>query len=159
GRLCSRRTARPNRSSNSSMPRCKPWSPIRRWPRSGRTRASTPSRKISSRCRPAAPSCIARSNAGAPSSATTTSRSASSEALARRLEHLFEPIPHIGGADALVVDLAVVVAALFAGEDFHRLLLRADGIEAFLRFAQRNLLIAVAVQHQERASDLLHDAI
>src|SRR5262249_39968914 len=52
-----------------------------------------------------------------------------------RLQHLLQPVPHIGRADALVVDLAVVIAAFIAGEDFHRLLFRADGVEAFLRLA------------------------
>src|SRR6186997_1316809 len=76
-----------------------------------------------------------------------------------RLQHLLEPVPHIGRADALVIDLAVVVAAFLAREDLHRLLLRADGVEAFLRFTQWNLLVSVAVQHQERTADLLHDAV
>src|SRR5262245_20693387 len=79
--------------------------------------------------------------------------------LLARLQHLLEPIPHIGRTDALVVDLAVVVAAFLAGEDLHCLLLRADGVEALLRFTQWNLLVAVAVQHQERAADLLHHAV
>src|SRR5581483_10161553 len=65
----------------------------------------------------------------------------------------------VGRADALVVDLAVMVAALLAGEDLHRLVLRADGIEALARLAQGNLLVAVAVQHQEGTRNLLHDAV
>src|SRR6202023_1168159 len=57
---------------------------------------------------------------------------------------------------ALVVDLAVVIAALLAGEELERLPVRADGIEALLRLGQRDLLVALAVQHQERTGDLLH---
>ena len=39
------------------------------------------------------------------------------------------------------------------------LVLGADGGEAFLRQRQRNLLVAGAVQQQERTGHLLHDAV
>ena len=44
-------------------------------------------------------------------------------------------------------------------EHLQRLLLRADRGEALLRDRQRNLLVARAVQQQERTLHLLHDAV
>src|ERR1700737_1775402 len=57
----------------------------------------------------------------------------------RRLQHLFEPVPHISRADALVVDLAVMIAALVAGEELECLLFGADRVEALLRLGERDL--------------------
>src|SRR5580698_6799224 len=68
--------------------------------------------------------------------------SATSAALTARLEHILEPIPHRRGADAGIVDLAVVVAALLPREHAELLATRADRIEATLRQRQRDLLVA-----------------
>src|SRR5690242_11086279 len=76
-----------------------------------------------------------------------------------RLQRRFEPIPHISDTDTDVVDLAVVIATFLAAEDLQGLLLRADGVEAFLGQGQRYLLIALAVQDHERAFDFLYDAV
>src|SRR5262249_55233426 len=69
------------------------------------------------------------------------------------------PVPHVMHGDRDVVDLAVVEAAFLALEDLEGLLLRADCGEAFFRERQRNLLIARAMQEQERTRHLLHDAV
>ena len=61
--------------------------------------------------------------------------------------------------DRDVVELAVVEAAFLALEDLERLLFRADRGEASFRERQRNLLIARAMQEQERTRHLLHDAV
>ena len=76
-----------------------------------------------------------------------------------RLQDLLEPIPHIGRADALVIDLAMMITALFAREDLHRFLFRSNRVKVFSRLAQGNLLIAFAMRHQEGASDFLHNAV
>src|SRR5262249_6687999 len=91
-----------------------------------------------------------------PSSCVPEGRALSS---ARGPQYLLEPIPHVGRADALVVDLAMVIPALSAREDLHGLLFRAHGVEAFLRLAQRDLLIAFAMKHQKRATYFLHHTI
>src|SRR5262245_28438900 len=61
--------------------------------------------------------------------------------------------------DRDVVDLAVMEAAFLALEDLEGLLLRADRSETFFRERQWNLLIARAMQEQERTGHLLHDAV
>src|SRR5215467_10919357 len=62
-------------------------------------------------------------------------------------------------ADGDVVDLTVVEAALVAIEYLERLLLGADRGETTLSERERDLLVAAAVQEQERARHLLHDAV
>src|SRR5260370_859655 len=75
------------------------------------------------------------------------------------LEHVLDPVPHGVHADGDVVDLTMVKAALLATEHLERLVLRAHRREAFLRERKRYLLVAFAVQEQERAAHLLHDAV
>src|SRR5262249_28403991 len=79
--------------------------------------------------------------------------------LARRFQHLLEPVPHGGAADALIVDLAVVVAAFLVREEAHRLLPGADRVKALLRLSQRDLRVSFTMQHQERAGDPLHHTV
>src|SRR6516162_10691398 len=76
-----------------------------------------------------------------------------------RLEHVFDPVPHVMHGDRDVVDLAVVETAFLALEDLEDFLFRADRGEASFRERQRNLLIARAMQEQERTPHLLHDAV
>src|SRR5215831_19889338 len=61
--------------------------------------------------------------------------------------------------DCDVVDLAVMEAAFLALEDLEGFLFRADRDKSFFRERERNLLIARAMQEQERTADLLHDAV
>src|ERR1700692_3438845 len=75
------------------------------------------------------------------------------------MENVGDPIPHIMNADGGVVDLAMMEAAFLAGEDFERLLLGSDRLVKFLRDLERDLLVALAVQQEERAGHLLHDAV
>src|ERR1700692_4621948 len=75
------------------------------------------------------------------------------------MENIGDPIPHIMNPDGGVVDLAMMEAAFLAGEDFERLLLGADGFVKLLRDLDRDLLVARAMQQQERAGHLLHDAV
>src|SRR5437016_12842077 len=75
------------------------------------------------------------------------------------LEHVFDPVPHVMHGDRDVVDLAVVETAFLALEDLEGFLFRADRGEASFRERQRNLLIARAMQEQERTPHLLHDAV
>src|SRR6266851_2930912 len=79
--------------------------------------------------------------------------------LCPRLQHMFEPVPHVVDADGDVVDLAVMEAAFVAIEHLEGLLLRADRREAFFRERERDLLVAAAMHQQERALHLLHDAV
>src|SRR3974390_246072 len=125
------------------MPRCRRSFPILPSPNNGPTLGYCLIQRTNARRRRRAPCSRARLRAGAGWCVTTTSRGRSSaRMLAARLQHLLKPIPHIGRADALVVDLAVVITTLLAREDLHRLLLRANGVKALVRLAQRNLLIA-----------------
>src|SRR6202022_4153328 len=50
-------------------------------------------------------------------------------------------------------------AAFLADEDLERLVLGADCVKTFLRERKRNLLVAFAVQEQERTAHFLHDAV
>src|SRR5262249_44912875 len=76
-----------------------------------------------------------------------------------RLEHVFDPVPHVMHSNRDVVDLTVMEATFLALEDLEGLLLRADGGETFFRERQRNLFIARAMQEQERTGHLLHDTV
>src|SRR5262249_16181691 len=76
-----------------------------------------------------------------------------------RLEHVFDPVPHVMHSNRDIDDLTVMEAAFLALEDLAGLLLRADGGETFFRERQRNLLIAGAMLEQERTGHLLHDAV
>src|ERR1700683_3038752 len=61
--------------------------------------------------------------------------------------------------DGRIVHLTMVEAAFLAREHFQRLLFGADGIETSFCDLERNLLVALAVQQEERAGHLLHDAV
>src|SRR5580704_10030403 len=75
------------------------------------------------------------------------------------VENVGDPIPHIMNANGGVVDLAMMEAAFLAGKDFERLLLGADRLVKFFRDLDRDLLVAGAMQQEERAGHLLHDAV
>src|SRR5262245_65450296 len=77
----------------------------------------------------------------------------------RTQELVFEPAPHGRAAQREIVALAVLRAAFLAGEHAQRLVFRSAGIVERLRIAQRNLLVVLAVHHQERAAHFLHDAV
>src|SRR5262245_46680589 len=74
-----------------------------------------------------------------------------------RLQHVGDPVPHEVHADGDVVDLAMVEAALLAGEHLEGLLLRADRLETLLGRGERDLLVAFAMHEEERALHFLHD--
>src|SRR4051794_16663579 len=84
--------------------------------------------------------------------ARNSPRSSAGEELA------LEPVPHVRGPDARVVDLAVVVAAFFAREYFQRLVACAHFIDHHAREFQRDLLVAFAMHQKEWTGDLLDDA-
>src|SRR5712692_9184968 len=71
-------------------------------------------------------------------------------------ECILQPVPHVGGADAHVIALAMVIAAFLAGEDLERLLPGPDRIEALLRGREWDLGITLPVHEQEGAGDPLH---
>src|SRR5713101_6614677 len=68
-------------------------------------------------------------------------------------ERILQPVPHVGGADAHVIALAMVIAAFLAGEDLERLLPGPDRIEALLRGREWDLGITLPVHEQEGAAD------
>src|SRR6187549_2920970 len=76
-----------------------------------------------------------------------------------RFQHIRRPVPHEVRADGHVVHLAMMETAFLSREHLEQLLLRADRLEALLRDAERNLLVARAVHQQERTPHLLHDAV
>src|SRR5450759_2638272 len=75
------------------------------------------------------------------------------------LQYVRGPIPHVGGADADVIDLAVVVAAFLARKDLEFLLARAARVDGFSRILAWHLLVAFAMHEQERAFHFLDHSV
>src|SRR5713226_5602444 len=76
-----------------------------------------------------------------------------------RAEYILQPVPHVGGADAHVITLAMMIAAFLSGEDLERLLRGPDRIEALLRGDEWDLGITLPVHEQEGAGDPLHHPV
>src|SRR4051794_30611643 len=70
-----------------------------------------------------------------------------------------QPVADIVDAELAMIDLAVFGAAFLRGEDLDVLSLRADGLVQLLRFRKRDDPLVLAMQHQERALDLLCDPL
>src|SRR5215470_4069165 len=74
-------------------------------------------------------------------------------------QRIGDPVPHIVYADRDIVDLAMMKAAFLAVEHLEGLVFGADRGERLLGQRQGDLLIAGAVEQEERAGHLLHDAV
>src|SRR6476619_5920027 len=74
------------------------------------------------------------------------------------LHGLHQPVADEVDAELTVVNLAMLGAAFGLGEDFQRLVLGANTLVEFFCFGEWHHAVVLAVQDQDRASDLVSHA-
>src|SRR6476620_12530473 len=82
-----------------------------------------------------------------------------SSVLSTNLHGLHQPVADEVDAELTVVNLAMLGAAFGLGEDFQRLVLGANTLVEFFCFGEWHHAVVLAVQHQDRAFDLVSHAL